>query len=162
MKVIYNIGDHRRLLTRIISSTRWTGERLMMEWIVLSRVVQASLWKTMTMLVVGSSDGYDLLLHLEAKVWIMSEWALKTCNKLLASFVLMEPVSPQAAKLTILYIRQISCVARMCKISKRIRHWQDWKGRGKSTATGGTRNHDLLKMRSTVVLKQTPTIVLLW
>ena len=44
-----------------------------MEWIVLSRVVQASLWKTMTMLVVGSSDGYDLLLHLEAKVWIMSE-----------------------------------------------------------------------------------------
>jgi hypothetical protein len=37
----------------------------MMEWMVLSSVVQASLWNTMTMLVVGSSDGYDLLLQLE-------------------------------------------------------------------------------------------------
>jgi len=51
----------------MISSTRLIGDRLMMEWIVLSRVVQASLWNTMTMLVVGSSDGYDLLLHLEEK-----------------------------------------------------------------------------------------------
>ena len=39
-------------------------------------------------------------------------------KNVLASYALMDPVLPQAAMLTILFIRQISCVARMCKISK--------------------------------------------
>ena len=49
----------------MISLSSSLGDLLMMEWTVLSRVVQASLWKTMTMLESGSEDGYDLDLHLE-------------------------------------------------------------------------------------------------
>ena len=53
----------RPSLTSIISSTNSLGDLLMIEWTVLSRVVQASLWNTMTTEVVGSKLGYTLDLH---------------------------------------------------------------------------------------------------
>ena len=42
--------------TRMISLTRWVGERSSTEWTVLNRVLQASLWKQIITLVVGKSD----------------------------------------------------------------------------------------------------------
>ena len=50
-------------LTRITSSTSSQGDLLIMEWTVRSSVVQASLWNTITMEVVGSKLGYTLDLH---------------------------------------------------------------------------------------------------
>ena len=42
--------------TKIISLTKWVGDRSMTEWTVRNRVDQASLWKQIITLVVGSSD----------------------------------------------------------------------------------------------------------
>ena len=42
--------------TSIISLTKWVGDRSMTEWTVRNRVDQASLWKQIITLVVGSSD----------------------------------------------------------------------------------------------------------
>ena len=53
--------------TKIISSSSSGGEVLIILWIVLNKVDQASLWKTITMLVVGSNGEYDLSLHLKYK-----------------------------------------------------------------------------------------------
>ena len=44
-------------LTNMISSSSAFGDLLIMECMVLRSVVQASLWNTMTMLVVGSLTG---------------------------------------------------------------------------------------------------------
>jgi len=41
----------------MISANRSLGLLLMMEWTVLRSVVQASLWKTMTIDVVGKREG---------------------------------------------------------------------------------------------------------
>ena len=43
--------------TRMISSRSWAGDLLIMEWRERRRVDQASLWKTITMLVVGRDPG---------------------------------------------------------------------------------------------------------
>lgn len=53
--------------TRMISSNSSLGDLNIMECIVLNNVVQASLWNTITTLVVGSKAGYCLLLHLNKR-----------------------------------------------------------------------------------------------
>lgn len=50
--------------TRIISTSKCLGERLMTLWTVRSSVLHASLWNTMTMLVLGRSSEYTLVLQL--------------------------------------------------------------------------------------------------
>lgn len=53
--------------TSTISTSRILGERLMTLCTVRSRVLQASLWNTMTMLVLGRSSGYTLVLQLSTE-----------------------------------------------------------------------------------------------
>lgn len=78
LKILYQIPKVCKLLvslkvdqprslassTSTISTSRCLGERLMTLWTVRSRVLHASLWNTMTMLVLGRSSGYTLFLHL--------------------------------------------------------------------------------------------------
>lgn len=51
--------------TSTISSSRCLGDLSITLWTVRSRVVQASLWNTITTLVRGRSSGYTFVLHLE-------------------------------------------------------------------------------------------------
>lgn len=53
--------------TSRISTSRCLGERLMTLCTVRKRVLQASLWKTITTLVLGRSSGYTFVLHLSEK-----------------------------------------------------------------------------------------------